>query len=188
MSREQPTGEVGCLTRARMPRPHEVAAARRDPRLLRALQERDEDLTWRARGVCQSVDPEVFFPAPSEPADAAVALCRTCDVQGACLAWALEVGDCHGVWGATTPRERRAMLVAWHSDEFARTASSEQQAPQPRVDRVAKVPAVAALPEPGAAVPVAPAPAPVKSLPAQRVPLPIVAGAVLPPRELATSA
>ncbi len=80
------------------------------------------------------------------------------------------------------------MLVAWHSDEFARTASNEQQAPQPRVDRVAKVPAVAALPEPGAAVPVAPAPAPVKSLPAQRMPLPIVAGAVLPPRELATSA
>jgi hypothetical protein len=67
--------------------------------------------------MCQSVDPEVFFPAPSEPADAAVALCRTCDVQGACLAWALEVGDCHGVWGATTPRERRAMLVAWRSDE-----------------------------------------------------------------------
>jgi WhiB family redox-sensing transcriptional regulator len=106
------------MTRARMPRPHEVAAARRDPRLLRAFHERDEDLTWRARGVCQSVDPEVFFPAPSEPADAAVALCRTCDVQGACLAWALEVGDCHGVWGATTPRERRAMLVAWRSDEF----------------------------------------------------------------------
>jgi WhiB family redox-sensing transcriptional regulator len=105
------------VTRARMPRPHEVAAARRDPRLLRALQEREEDLTWRARGVCQSVDPEVFFPAPSEPADAAVSLCRTCDVQGACLAWALEVGDCHGVWGATTPRERRAMLVAWRSDE-----------------------------------------------------------------------
>jgi hypothetical protein len=62
------------------------------------------------------VDPETFFPAPSEPADAAVALCRTCDVQGACLAWALEVGDCHGVWGATTPRERRAMLVAWRSE------------------------------------------------------------------------
>jgi WhiB family redox-sensing transcriptional regulator len=106
------------MTRARMPRPHEVAAARRDPRLLRAFHERDEDLTWRARGVCQTVDPEVFFPAPSEPADAAIALCRTCDVQGACLAWALEVGDCHGVWGATTPRERRAMLVAWRSDEF----------------------------------------------------------------------
>ncbi len=101
------------MTRARMPRPHEVAAARRDPRLLRALNERQLDDAWRTRGVCQNVDPETFFPAPSEPADAAVALCRTCAVQGPCLAWALEVGDCHGVWGGTTPRERRAMLVAW---------------------------------------------------------------------------
>lgn len=104
------------MTRARMPRPHEVAAARRDPRLLRAFRERREDAAWRTRGVCQSVDPETFFPAPSEPADAAVALCRTCDVQGSCLAWALDVGDCHGVWGATTPRERRAMLVAWRAE------------------------------------------------------------------------
>ncbi|WP_238017334.1 WhiB family transcriptional regulator [Dactylosporangium sp. AC04546] len=104
------------MTRARMPRPHEVAAARRDPRLLRAFTEQQGDGAWRTRGACQTVDPETFFPAPSEPADAAVALCRTCDVQGACLAWALEVGDCHGVWGATTPRERRAMLVAWRSE------------------------------------------------------------------------
>lgn len=125
------------MTRARMPRPHEVAAARRDPRLLRAMRERDEELTWRVRGVCQSVDPEVFFPAPSEPADAAVALCRTCDVQGACLAWALEVGDCHGVWGATTPRERRAMLVAWHSDEvqtqLAEATTRPVMLPTPRL-------------------------------------------------------
>jgi WhiB family transcriptional regulator, redox-sensing transcriptional regulator len=127
------------LTRARMPRPHEVAAARRDPRLLRAMQERDEDLSWRARGVCQSVDPEVFFPAPSEPADAAVALCRTCDVQGACLAWALEVGDCHGVWGATTPRERRAMLVAWHSDEIQTQLKAVPAPPVPEPVRPAPV-------------------------------------------------
>lgn len=103
------------MTRARMPRPQEIDAAQRDPRLLRAFQERQDDGAWRTRGVCQSVDPEMFFPAPSEPADTAVALCRGCEVQGACLAWALEVGDCHGVWGATTPRERRAMLVAWRS-------------------------------------------------------------------------
>lgn len=105
------------MTRARMPRPHEVAAARRDPRLQRAVVERGVDPAWRTRGACQTVDPETFFPAPSEPADAAVALCRTCDVQGSCLAWALEVGDCHGVWGATTPRERRAMLVAWRGEQ-----------------------------------------------------------------------
>src|SRR5256886_13511424 len=113
------------MTRARMPRPHEVAAAQRDPRLLRAFSERQDDTAWRTRGVCQPVDPETFFPAPSEPADAAVALCRTCDVQGACLAWALEVGDCHGIWGATTPRERRAMLLAWRAEHHAAPAGTE---------------------------------------------------------------
>ncbi|MGA8116527.1 MAG: WhiB family transcriptional regulator [Actinocatenispora sp.] len=101
------------MTRARMPRPHEVAAACRDPRMLRARRDRLADLAWRARGRCQTVDPETFFPAPSEPADVALALCRSCEVQGACLAWALDQGDCNGVWGGTTPRERRAMLVAW---------------------------------------------------------------------------
>lgn len=126
------------MTRARMPRPHEVAAARRDPRLLRAMRERHLDDAWRTRGVCQSVDPETFFPAPSEPADAAVALCRTCTVQGPCLAWALDVGDCHGVWGATTPRERRAMLVAWR-DQVQRDPEAVDDAGPPVRDRLLRL-------------------------------------------------
>ncbi len=131
------------MTRARMPRPHEVAAARKDPRLLRAFHERQDDAAWRTRGACQTVDPETFFPAPSEPADTAVALCRTCEVQGACLAWALEVGDCHGVWGATTPRERRAMLVAWRSENGTQNPAAEtgmrilELIPKPRTPLVA---------------------------------------------------
>jgi hypothetical protein len=104
---------VGELTRARTPRPQEIDDARRDERLLRALREGGRDPAWRARGVCRTADPDTFFPAPSEPADAAVALCRTCPVQGSCLAWALQAGDLHGVWGGTTARERRAMAVVW---------------------------------------------------------------------------
>ncbi|GAA1521711.1 hypothetical protein GCM10009827_042070 [Dactylosporangium maewongense] len=130
------------MTRARMPRPHEVAAAKRDPRLLRAVREQQGDDAWRTRGACQTVDPETFFPAPSEPADAAVALCRTCDVQGACLAWALEVGDCHGVWGATTPRERRAMLVAWRSDAPQPALTGQPQAAEHRMGPMACLPLV----------------------------------------------
>ncbi|GIG85908.1 hypothetical protein Pen02_08440 [Plantactinospora endophytica] len=103
--------------------------------MLRALSERRLDDAWRTRGVCQSVDPETFFPAPSEPADSAVALCRTCDVQGPCLAWALEVGDCHGVWGATTPRERRAMLVAWR-DQVEHDPDAVADAGPPVRDRL----------------------------------------------------
>ena len=128
------------MTRARMPRPHEVAAARRDPRLLRAVKEQQGDGAWRIRGACQTVDPETFFPAPTEPADAAVALCRTCDVQGACLAWALDVGDCHGVWGATTPRERRAMLIAWRSEVPGQVMPTAAGATEPRLGAMACLP------------------------------------------------
>lgn len=120
------------MTRARMPRPHEVAAARQDPRLIRAIKEQQADESWRIRGVCRDVDPETFFPAPSEPAEAAIALCRTCEVQGPCLAWALKVGDCHGVWGGTTPRERRAMLVAWRSMAQSGSNSAENGGPPVR--------------------------------------------------------
>ncbi|GAA4255233.1 hypothetical protein GCM10022255_063290 [Dactylosporangium darangshiense] len=86
------------------------------------------------------MDPETFFPAPTEPADAAVALCRTCDVQGACLAWALDVGDCHGVWGATTPRERRAMLVAWRNEVPGQVMPTAAGATDPRLGAVACLP------------------------------------------------
>jgi len=44
-------------------------------------------------------------------------------VQGACLAWALDAGDCHGVWGATTPRERRAMSVVWRDETLPAEAT-----------------------------------------------------------------
>jgi hypothetical protein len=119
------------MTRARTPRPHEVDEARRDKRLLRAFREQGQDPAWRTRGVCQTVDPELFFPAPSESAEAAVALCRTCPVQGSCLAWALDAGDLYGVWGATTARERRAMAVVWHSGELAEAGRMSVSAGRP---------------------------------------------------------
>jgi hypothetical protein len=123
------------MTRARTPRPHEIDEARRDERLLRAFRERGRDPAWRTRGVCQSVDPETFFPAPSESADTAVSLCRTCPVQGSCLAWALEAGDLHGVWGATTVRERRAMAVVWRSGDLDPAVPSPRDGADPVLER-----------------------------------------------------
>lgn len=131
------------MTRARVPRPHEVASARRDPRLLRAAIERQADTAWRTRGVCQTVDPETFFPAPTDPPDAAVALCGTCVVQGPCLAWALDAGDCHGVWGGTTARERRAMVVAW------RTPEQPEERPYAEVEDSAALVVGGSIPAPG---------------------------------------
>lgn len=139
------------MTRARTPRPHEVDDARRDARLLRALREGGQDPAWRTRGACQSVDPELFFPAPSESPEPAVEMCHTCPVQGSCLAWALDVGDLHGVWGGTTARERRAMAVVWRG--WHGTAGM----PSRGVAQAQEVP-TAELPRDPELVPVAPAP------------------------------
>jgi hypothetical protein len=150
------------LTRARTPRPHEIEEARRDERLLRAFREGGRDPAWRTRGVCQDVDPETFFPAPSEPADAAISLCRTCPVQGSCLAWALQAGDLYGVWGGTTARERRAMAVVWQSglheqvpsDPLPVTAAGDRSGSRPPAPRPAPGAHArpATLPEVGAAM------------------------------------
>lgn len=101
------------MTRARMPRPNEVQAAARDPRLQRARDSNPNDPYWRSQARCRTVDPETMFPLPTEPDDMALSLCRGCNVRPECLATALNAGDCEGVWGGTTARERRAMLVAW---------------------------------------------------------------------------
>ncbi len=86
---------------------------RRDPRFVRAVEAGVPPAKWRTAGACLDADPEAFFPTAAEDPSPAVAVCRTCPVQGACLAAALETGECDGVWGATTPEERRIMRPAW---------------------------------------------------------------------------
>jgi WhiB family transcriptional regulator, redox-sensing transcriptional regulator len=44
--------------------------------------------------------------------DRAKRICGRCPVRAACLAWALATAEPHGIWGATTPNERRAILGA----------------------------------------------------------------------------
>jgi WhiB family redox-sensing transcriptional regulator len=64
---------------------------------------------------CQT-DPELFFPAAEEGTDAfdrqaarAVALCEGCPFREDCLDNALAFGEDAGIWGGTTPEQRRAM-------------------------------------------------------------------------------
>ena len=66
------------MTRARMPRPHEVAAARRDPRLLRAFRERQDDGAWRTRGACSksSTRTSRMGRSPEMPIDHRPLICR----------------------------------------------------------------------------------------------------------------
>ena len=102
-------------------RAEEVDRVRTDPRLLDAAEYRSEVKGsyrmsadhWLRRGNCAKADPDVMFPEPRESADEALAICASCPVRTPCLVRALEARDRHGVWGATAPRERRAMIEAW---------------------------------------------------------------------------
>lgn len=64
---------------------------------------------------CQG-DPELFFPVAEEgtvafdqQAARAQALCAVCPVRSACLGYALETGQDHGIWGGATPAQRRVL-------------------------------------------------------------------------------
>lgn len=123
------------MTRARTPRPHEVRAAANDPRFRRAQKVDPTDPHWRDTALCASprVDSDVFFPLPTEPTEVARSICRACPVQPQCLRAALDMGDCEGVWAATTPRERRAMLMAWRGVVPPRPQIAQKPPPPPVV-------------------------------------------------------
>jgi WhiB family transcriptional regulator, redox-sensing transcriptional regulator len=69
--------------------------------------------SWMSRGACQNEDPELFFPVTTYGAalrqvNAAKAVCRACAVRAACLSFGLQTSQ-DGIWGGTTPEERRAL-------------------------------------------------------------------------------
>jgi WhiB family transcriptional regulator, redox-sensing transcriptional regulator len=66
---------------------------------------------WRSAAACRSADPDLFFPISDsgpalEQAAQAKAICETCRVRRECLAFALQTGQVHGIWGGTTEHER----------------------------------------------------------------------------------
>jgi WhiB family redox-sensing transcriptional regulator len=78
---------------------------------------RDQDEHWTDHAACRGADPELFFPvgyagpAVEQETDAK-AVCAGCAVRDDCLAWALRAGEPDGIWGGTSPEERRHMRRA----------------------------------------------------------------------------
>lgn len=68
---------------------------------------------WSDHAICRGADPDLFFPIGysaqvlKEQEDAAKEICANCPVKAECLSWALQVGEPDGIWGGTTPEERR---------------------------------------------------------------------------------
>jgi hypothetical protein len=73
----------------------------------------ENDEHWTDHAICRDADPDLFFPigygAPvlQDQIAAAKTVCANCPVTADCLAWALRVGEPDGIWGGTTPEERR---------------------------------------------------------------------------------
>ena len=70
------------------------------------------DLSWRLRGACRGLDPEIFYAAGDDEGvvDRAKAVCNTCVVQQQCLEFALANRESEGIWGGATEKERRRIL------------------------------------------------------------------------------
>jgi WhiB family redox-sensing transcriptional regulator len=76
--------------------------------------------TWQLRAACRGPASTLFFPpTATERKEAREAretqaklICSTCPVQRACLDYALEIREPHGIWGGLNEHERREMLAA----------------------------------------------------------------------------
>ena len=65
---------------------------------------------WHADALCQEYPDVNFFPTRPRQAERAQAVCARCLVVSECLEWALgEPAWLAGVWGGTTPADRRRM-------------------------------------------------------------------------------
>ena len=69
---------------------------------------------WRELAACRNAatahyDP--FFDESEKGERAAIAICQICPVQGECLAYAIDTGQLHGVWGGTPQQELRRLIT-----------------------------------------------------------------------------
>lgn len=63
-----------------------------------------------AQALCTQADPEAWFPETDGNAAPAQAVCHTCPIIARCLDLALSMpASLDGVWGGTTPNQRRAL-------------------------------------------------------------------------------
>ena len=68
---------------------------------------------WTKRALCAETGGDDHFPeGKGKQYDNAKKVCLACDVQAQCLEYALRNREDIGVWGATSPQERRAMRKA----------------------------------------------------------------------------
>lgn len=89
---------------------------------------------WTRQALCAQVDPKPFHLEKGDSPRTAKWVCGRCEVRAECLEYALQRREPYGVWGGTTPHERRKLL---RGKPLAK--------PRPRPETVEKVTAVTIL-------------------------------------------
>lgn len=70
-------------------------------------------MTWREQALCaQVLDDTIWFPDNGGPNRTAKTVCARCPVTTACLTWALDHHERHGIWAGTSEHERDQILRA----------------------------------------------------------------------------
>ena len=79
-----------------------------------------EKPTWMASAACRGMDVNLFFPEVGRTTVSATAkaVCAACPVAAECLAYAVNLGEHHGIWGGVAEKQRRKI----RSRAFARVA------------------------------------------------------------------
>lgn len=67
--------------------------------------------SWTRLALCAGhPDRGAWFPEEGQSSARAKAVCRACPVRAECLDFALHSRQFEGIWGGTTPYERRRLL------------------------------------------------------------------------------
>lgn len=90
-----------------------VTAIRPSHAPVHRLTDRDLDQITHNLGACRGATPEqindTWFPSQAITVDMAREACAGCPVRAECLEKALRLNETEGIWGGTTPDERKTM-------------------------------------------------------------------------------
>lgn len=77
---------------------------------------------------------DIFFPEnqSTKKANEAKAICNTCHFKQECLEIALQNNDPYGIWGGTSPRDRRKLRVGYPTSKLFYPPKRE---PMKNIDR-----------------------------------------------------
>lgn len=66
--------------------------------------------SWVHDAACRGIPVELFFSTEPEDVERAKGICGSCEVRDACLTFAVNREEWHGVWGGTDENARRPSI------------------------------------------------------------------------------